>query len=235
MPALSLFHHLRALLGHGALFDFYQRLIGAPRAKARFVRFMLSCRGTPTESMRILEIGCGTGAFVPMLPPEVLYHGLDHAPRYVARARLRHRTATFFCRDVATLPALGNDGYDVVFTFGVLHHLTPEQRKHLYLCLPRLLRPGGVFAAMEPCRDPRDASLARWLMDHDQGQYIGSRTSYLGQLPEHLQLVRIRELTGLLRVPYRFLAFCATPRNGPGPPQRMAGVAAPGGSPSLRA
>lgn len=50
---------------------------------------------------------------------------------------------------------LGADAYDVVLLVSVAHHLTAEQNRSLAGRVARALRPGGVFAVVEPFRvDP---------------------------------------------------------------------------------
>src|SRR4029077_4323462 len=69
-----------------AVYERFQRLLGSDAARRRFVLdFLRPCPGA-----RILDIGCGTGAILDHLPPNVDYVGYDLNPRYIEDARRRH-------------------------------------------------------------------------------------------------------------------------------------------------
>ena len=89
---------MKTLLDRPELFDAYQAAVGANHAKQQFVANWVR----PESGDRVLDIGCGTGAVVPFLPPEVEITGIDiHAP-YVEAARARFGSrGTFLLRDAA--------------------------------------------------------------------------------------------------------------------------------------
>jgi SAM-dependent methyltransferase len=54
---------------------------------------------------------------------------------------------------------LGTEAYDLIFTANLVHHLSEEHNRDLATRAARALRPGGVFAILEPFRPrtPKDA------------------------------------------------------------------------------
>ena len=103
---------------------------------------------------RILDIGCadGRGGFYFTHVPGVTLVGFDISRKMVANAIARARRdgfnarATFLVAD-ATRPPFAPESFDVVITFGVLHHL-PDPRQSTQ-DIQSLLSPGGVHLAFE--------------------------------------------------------------------------------------
>jgi SAM-dependent methyltransferase len=118
---------------------------------------------------RILDFGCGTGGSVVHLlglGPAVRVVGVDPSPESIAVAAARHRdtAATFHvlpgpgdgaAQDgAAPEPASfetigGGQGFDLVFTNGVLHHIRPPDRPAVIRRLRAVLVPGGLLCVWE--------------------------------------------------------------------------------------
>ncbi|MEZ5403052.1 MAG: class I SAM-dependent methyltransferase [Bryobacteraceae bacterium] len=110
-------------------------------------------------SLRILDIGCGTGLSSTLLAGELgpragSLHLLDTSPEMLARAKARLSHVP--CPVSATLGATPDlDGaarFDLILTCSVLHHI-PDLAA---FCqdVSRLLAPGGVFLHLQdPCAD----------------------------------------------------------------------------------
>ena len=57
---------------------------------------------------------------------------------------------------------LGTEAYDLIFTANLVHHLSEEHNRDLATRAARALRPGGVFAILEPFRPGRRRTPASW-------------------------------------------------------------------------
>lgn len=118
----------------------------------------------PTQKLRVLDIGCGTGQ------SRKLY--IDHADRYIgidlaeaalARARAKFPTDRWECADARDLP-FSDDSFDLVCFSSVLHHIPDfdaalrEGRRvlaaggHVFAFDPNLLNP--VMATFRHPRSP---------------------------------------------------------------------------------
>lgn len=98
----------------------------------------------------ILEVGCGRGAGARIILREFtpsVFHSLDLDIRMIQKARKylspqEREKISLYVGDVFRLP-YRNDCLDVVFAFGVLHHI-PDWQGALHE-IARVLKPGGLY------------------------------------------------------------------------------------------
>jgi SAM-dependent methyltransferase len=97
------------------------------------------------------------------LPLGVCYEGFDLSETYIEQARRRWRTrGTFHC---ARLDAsnLGDPGaYDLVLSYGVLHHLNDHEAVALFELARRALKPGGRLVTTEGGMCATRQGIWRW-------------------------------------------------------------------------
>ena len=100
---------------------------------------------------RVLELGCGAGAFtVPLLQamPKIELHSVDISAACInaaTRRAARFQNVRFITADILDLPPLGL--FDAVVGNGILHHLPVEPALAI---VGALLRPGGHLIFFEP-------------------------------------------------------------------------------------
>jgi SAM-dependent methyltransferase len=176
---------------HG--FDLYQRLVGAPASKRRFVDGFVRAR----SGDRVLDLGCGTGALLGYLPDDVEYVGVDVDAGYVEAAQKRYgERATFVVADATTYRP--NAAFDIAIAYGVVHHLEDAQVAGLL----RVARSASRFVAAEPCRTPDAGTLEAFLMQHDRGKHIRSEDEYVRIAREVFDRVDSRLVAGTYRIPF---------------------------------
>lgn len=103
-------------------------------------------RRVPRGSRRVLDVGCGAGAFAGVLAGRVAQvDAIDRSGVMIAAAR-RAVPGNVRCvlGDVLTEP-LPEGGYDAIVSVTALHHLPLEE---ILPKLGRALRPGGVLVAI---------------------------------------------------------------------------------------
>ena len=105
----------------------------------------LLLRHLPRPCHRVLDVGCGAGAFATELASRAGHvDALDRSPAMIEIAsRVTPSNVTCILADVLDEP-LPDEGYDAIVSVNALHHVPLED------VLPRLaaaLRPGGVLAA----------------------------------------------------------------------------------------
>lgn len=123
------------------------------------------------EHGRVLDLGCGTGAFLGRIAecfPALELTGLDLTPALLAEARRRAPTARLI-EGNAEAPPFAARSFDVVCSLNVLHHLI-DRRRHLGL-LAELCRPGGTafLCTFAGGRTLGMRLLTRWLEKRNAG------------------------------------------------------------------
>ncbi len=120
MKSTRLYRRLYNLFEHPAIFNLNQVILDG--GKMEPMRRFLS--RIPFES--VLDIGCGTGNWVDLVPGQ--YVGIDRSKPFVEAARRRHRNrenASFRLGDVTQWNS--DERFDLVFLISVLHHLSDEE------------------------------------------------------------------------------------------------------------
>ena len=185
-------------LASPVVFDTYQSLIGAPECHRRFIHEMVR----PISGERVLDIGCGVGASLRYMPDSVDYLGVDISEPYIARAKadsgLRGK---FICADITTLDAGVLGMFDRAFCFGVLHHLSDIMVAQAVNFVRRVVKPGGVFVSIDPCYVPGQHVIAKFINDHDRGEYIRDPAGF-ERIISGLGQVHTTIHSDLLRIPY---------------------------------
>lgn len=119
--------------------------------------YLLGCIKPQSEVQQVIDLGCGTGFFVPHLLEKltpVRLTGVDLAPGMLAYAR-EHRVSQFpcqlnwLCADAEALPFADNS---VNLAFSSLAIQWCENLPRLFGEMYRVLRPGGqfVFSTLGP-------------------------------------------------------------------------------------
>ncbi len=103
----------------------------------------------PTRSLRILELGVGTGTLTEVVLeafPHARVVGLDISGRMIARAREKLRRfrdrVELVTGDLGELP---HGEYDAVLSALAIHHLADREKWRLFRRIYRALPPGGYF------------------------------------------------------------------------------------------
>jgi len=117
-------------------------------------RRILLATGSDSSS-RVLSLGCGIGDTELLLAPHVAQvTGIDLSPVAISEARraaaTRGLTNTKFVAGSWQTAALDAQPFDAVIAIFFLHHLPDVDLAAFPIQLGRLLRPGGVFYALDP-------------------------------------------------------------------------------------
>lgn len=165
---------VRAVLSHPLIYSAFQSLMGAHQSRLNFVENYIK----PFPDMKILDIGCGPADILDYLE-NVKYWGYDISESYIAKAKEKFGDrGNFSCKifekdDLSLLPK-----YDVILALGLLHHLDDDIAKELMTLAMAALKPGGKLLTLDPCFDPAQSAVARFLVSKDRGQNVRDKESY---------------------------------------------------------
>lgn len=109
--------------------------------------------GVQLSGARVLEIGSGPGVTTDWLVPRVGHlTAIEYDAKDTARLAARHPTVAVTHGDATHMP-FGNETFDVVLSFTMLHHLpSPELQDSLFREAWRVLKPDGAFAGSDSRR-----------------------------------------------------------------------------------
>ena len=193
---------MKALLGHPALYQAYQNAGGFFGARVKAISDYLALR----PGMRVIDIGCGPGYILRHLPEGVDYAGFDIDESYIDHARRAFgHLGQFHCRyfDAAAARELG--GADVVMMNGVLHHIDDGELQATLSNVRDALTPDGVLFTLDGCYRNGQSRIARWLLDHDRGEFVRDEDGYDRVLRGAFAKVDLAIREDYSRVPYTFI------------------------------
>jgi SAM-dependent methyltransferase len=145
--------HQDAWYGRAVREEFFER-----EGFARLVAWNLEAlrRLVPIRrDMRLLSVGCGMGDYELLLRHEVAeVVGFDLSSVAVAEAarlaRAQHATNVSFVAGSYRDMTWPDATFDGAYAFGVLHHLSPDERAALVARLARWVKPGGWVYVRDP-------------------------------------------------------------------------------------
>ncbi len=122
------------------------------------------------EPGRLLDIGCGIGAFLRVAGEHGwTLEGVEISPELAEQARANVPTATVTTGRFETLE-LASGGYDLITMWDVIEHVIDPVA---VVCAMRgLLRPGGLMVFCTPDEGSLLAGLGHWLYRLSRGRYF---------------------------------------------------------------
>ena len=186
------------IMGMPLIYKLFQQGIGKSTSTAYLVEEFIQ----PRSKLWILDVGCGNAQIRKFLG-DVNYVGVDHNPKYIAKAREANGLSDeFFVADVSEVPLLVTNKFDRVLLIGVLHHLSDAQCQDLLRNCAQLLATDGFLVALDPALIENQHPIARLLAKSDRGRFARSPDDYKKLIQEEFTSVVVMVRHDLLRVPY---------------------------------
>lgn len=199
----------KRLLAIPWVYRLFGLLIGG-RAAARLVGDCVK----PFDGCRILDIGCGPGSLLQVLPASIgEYFGLDINPAYIRRARAQwadRPDVTFACADITSAEAPRREHYDIAAAVAVIHHLDDTGARRVFSLAQEALVPGGRLVTWDCVYVEDQNRLARWLISKDRGRAVRTAAGYQNLASEYFSEVQVEIFHDTLRLPYTICAMTCT-------------------------
>ena len=122
-------------------------------------------RGRDHRGLRVLDLACGSGAFLGDLRaafPRAQLCGVDLSPAYLAETRRRSGVAALAQAPAERLP-FADASLDAVTCVYLFHELPPRVRPAVAAEIARVLKPGGLLAFADSVQHRDEPGLARML------------------------------------------------------------------------
>lgn len=192
---------LRTVLSLAGVYDAVQSALGAGRYRSEIAKAYV--RSSGSETLRVLDVGCGTAEILNYLP-ECHYVGVDFSQRYIDAARQRYGDrATFLCSEATGTPFERWRGeFDCLLMLGLLHHLDDAEAETLFRAVGPALAPHGKVVTADPTVSPDTHAVGRFLAGRDRGRNVRAPEAYEALARGAFVEVTLHVHHDLLRVPY---------------------------------
>ncbi len=198
---------VRSVLAIPAVYQLWANAVGGPA----FVKSLVNEYIRPGTDARILEIGCGPGTMVPLLPQSG-YLGFDLSSEYIEQARMRFPNAQFLCERVSKFALSQTQSFDIGIAIGVVHHLDDAEAVQLFQIAYDALKPGGRLVTVDGVFTKDQSKTARWLLARDRGEHVRSKQEYVRIASHVFKHMTATVRNDLLRIPYTHLILeCVRP------------------------
>jgi SAM-dependent methyltransferase len=200
---------MKSLLEVPLVYLSLQTLIGAKKAR----RLCLEQFAKPVAGERVLDVGCGPGFVIDYLP-KVNYVGTDLDKRYIDYA-LKHygNRGNFHCVELNAQNIESFGKFDLILLNGVLHHIDDSGVSKLLMLLRSVLKDSGRLMTLDGCITESMASISRFLLRHDRGQFVRDESAYVKLASSVFPQIAHFHRTDLFSVPYDALVMVCRPLN----------------------
>lgn len=129
-----------------------------------------------TSGKRVLDIGCGIGAFRPCFAGS--YTGIDINPGYIERARTE-QSGTFEAMDCTRL-GFADGTFDDVVTIATLHHIADRDVARMIAEAIRVCRQPGHVHIIDAILPVKPNPVKTLIFKLDRGEYPRTLADHLG-------------------------------------------------------
>lgn len=167
------------------VYNFFEKIIGGNKGYEFFVKDFMNVG----SNAKVLDIGCGTANLRKYFPETTDYFGYDTNPDYIDFAK-KNLKGSFFCEDTdAFRKRIGElKDFDVVFAYGVIHHLPDSEMKKVMDLAKACLKTSGHFYTCDPCFHQDQSIFAKWTVSNDRGKFVRSHQEYIKLLGNEFRL-----------------------------------------------
>ena len=191
----------RNMLALSAAYNLFSRFMGG-KARRVFANKYVNAKAGD----KILDIGCGPGNVLAILPEQVDYTGADIDPTYIETARQTYgNRGTFICQMVDKALFPDKEIFDIVIASGLVHHLSDTEAHALFETAKHVLKKGGRLVTLDGCYTKDQSPIAKLILSKDRGEYVRHREAYEAIAHASFSHIKTTIHHNLSRLPYTHL------------------------------
>ena len=134
----------------------------------------------PKKEDNILDLGCGTGRLIDLLPEGIQYTGIDISTNYIEDAKRRYGNKyNFICSNIMDVDFSNFGIIDIVIASGFFHHLDDESIDRLLININSCMDDKTRLISVDPCIVDEQNWISKLLVKNDRGKYVRSKECYV--------------------------------------------------------
>jgi len=190
---------LKQILSNPLVYNFLQNLLLKKRSRGLLIEKYVK----PDKKDHILDLGCGPGRLIDLLPEGVKYTGIDISAEYIEDAKIRYgNTYNFICSNILDIDFTNIGTFDKVIARGFFHHLDDRTILNLMDYIKPALSKHVQLVSLDGCYIADQNFISKFLISNDRGNYVRKETEYMNLLKSSFNKVESFIHNDLLRIPY---------------------------------
>ena len=190
---------MKQILSNPLVYNFLQNLLLKKRSRGLLIEKYVK----PDKKDHILDLGCGPGRLIDLLPEGVKYTGIDISAEYIKDAKIRYGNKyNFICGNILDIDFTTIGTFDKVVARGFFHHLDDRTILNLMDYIKPALSKHVQLVSLDGCYIANQNFISKFLISNDRGNYVREETEYMNLLKSSFNKVESFIHNDLLRIPY---------------------------------
>ena len=190
---------MKQILSHPLTYNLLQNLLSKKKSRGLLIEKYVK----PDKKDHILDLGCGPGRLIDLLPEGVKYTGIDISAEYIEDAKIRYGNKyNFICSNIMDIDFSNIGTFDKVIAQGFFHHLDDRTIINLMDYIKPALSKHVQLVSLDGCYIADQNFISKFFLSNDRGNYVRTETEYMNLLKSSFNNVESFIHNDLLRIPY---------------------------------
>ncbi len=200
---------MKSILKYHFFYNLYQNLIGSGSFLKRYVETFILPEIRDKNSVKIIDIGCGTGNIVPYIPHNCEYTGVDVSENYIKylKKKYSHKKNINFIKQNVKEPLSFNEKYDIIISEALIASLNDTNFELLLTEMKNFLKKGGKIVISDMNYKESHCAFEKFLLKNERGCYIRGQDDYKRIIEKYFTIEKTTEINKVYWFPYHKIAF----------------------------